>query len=83
LNNRKAVIDRFMKAYRETVDWMYSDPAAIPTYAVFVSMSEERAKRTRNEFFPKTPLDPDKVVGLAKIMPDAVALKFFGKSAYE
>ena len=28
LQTRKAVIDRFMKAYRETVDWMYSsDPA--------------------------------------------------------
>ena len=27
LQTRKAVIDRYLKAYRETIDWMYSDPA--------------------------------------------------------
>src|SRR4249919_37051 len=54
LANRKAVIDRYMKAYRETVDWMYSDdPAALKTYADFVGISLVMAKRTRDEFFPK------------------------------
>ncbi len=77
LSNRKAVIDRFMKAYRETVDWMYSsDPAALKTYADFVGISLEMAKRTRDEFFPKASVDPDKVIGLDTIVPDAVALKF-------
>ena len=66
-----------MKAYRETIDWLYSDdPAALKTYADFVGISVAMAKRTRDDFFPKAAVDPDKVVGLDTIVPDAVALKF-------
>ncbi len=77
LTNRKPAIDRFMKAYRETIDWLYSDdPAALKTYADFVGISVATAKRTRDDFFPRASIDPDKVVGLDTIVPDAVALKF-------
>jgi NitT/TauT family transport system substrate-binding protein len=76
LKSKKQVIDRFMKAYRETIDYMYSDPAAIKVYADFVGISEAKAKRTRDDFFPKQAIDPDKVVGLDSIVQDAVALKF-------
>ena len=34
------------------------------------------AKRVRNDFFPKASLDPDRIVGLDTIVPDAVALKY-------
>src|SRR6266536_2968796 len=77
LQNRKPVIDRFMKAYRESVDWMYSaDPAALQTYADFVGITVAMAKRTRDDFFPKAAVDPDKITGLEAIVQDAVALKF-------
>ena len=77
IQSKKAVLERYMKAYRETVDWMYSDdPAALKTYADFVGISLTMAKRTRDEFFPKAAVDPDKVVGLDVIVPDAVTLKF-------
>ena len=77
LTTRKAAIDRYMKAYRETVDWMYSDdPNALKTYAEFVGIPIEMAKRTRDQFFPKAAVDPDRIVGLDTIVPDAVALKF-------
>jgi len=77
LNEKKAALDRYMKAYRETIDWMYSnDPAALWTYADFVAISIDMAKRTRDEFFPKAAVDPDKVVGLDTIVPDAVVLKY-------
>jgi NitT/TauT family transport system substrate-binding protein len=77
LQNRKPVLERFMKAYRETIDWMYSnDPAALKTYADFVGIPVEMAKRTRDEFFPKASIDPDRVVGLDTIVQDAVTLKF-------
>jgi len=76
LQQRKPVIDRFMKAYRETVDWMYSDPSALKVYADFVGISEATAKRTRDEFFPKESINPDRVVGLDTIVNDAVALKY-------
>ena len=77
LQNRKPVIERFMKAYRETIDWLYSDdPVALKTYADFVGIPVVMAKRTRDDFFPKAAVDPDRIVGLETIVPDAVTLKF-------
>ena len=77
IQSKKAALDRYMKAYRETVEWMYSDdPAALKTYAEFVGIPLAMAKRTRDEFFPKGAIDPDRIVGLDVIVPDAVALKF-------
>ena len=77
LQGRRPVIDRFMKAYRETIDLLYSnDPAPLQIYAEFVGISVDMAKRTRNDFFPKSSVDPDKIVGLDTIIPDAVALKY-------
>ena len=76
LDSRKDAIDRYMQAYRETVDWMYSDPAALKTYAEFAQVTEARAKRIRDEFFPKSSLSPDEITGLDLIVPDAVNLKF-------
>ena len=77
IQSKKAALERYMKAYRETVDWMYSDdPAALKTYADFVGIPLAMAKRTRDEFFPKAAVDPDKIVGLDMIVPDAVTLKF-------
>ncbi len=77
LTGRKAAIERYMKAYRETIDWLYSsDPAALKTYADFVGIPVAMAKRTRDDFFPKAAVDPDRIVGLDTIVQDAVALKF-------
>lgn len=77
LETRKAVIDRYMKAYRETIEWMYSnDPAALKTYADFVGISVATAKRTRDGFFAKAAVDPDHIVGLDTIVNDAVKLKY-------
>ena len=76
LETKKPLFERFMKAYRETIDYMYADPAALKVYADFVGISEAKAKRTRDDFFPKAALDPDRIVGLDSIVQDAVALKF-------
>ena len=76
LQTKKPLFERFMKAYRETVDFMYKDPAALKIYADFVGISEAKAKRTRDEFFPKEAIDPDRIVGMDTIVKDAVELKF-------
>ena len=77
LTKRKAVVDRFMKAYRETIDYMYSDdPAALKTYADFAGIPVAMAKRTRDGFFPRASIDPDHVVGIDAIVQDAVVLKY-------
>jgi NitT/TauT family transport system substrate-binding protein len=76
LQSKKALIDRYMKAYRETIDWMYSDPSALKVYADFVGISEAIAKRTRDGFFPKESINPDRIVGLDTIVNDAVTFKY-------
>jgi NitT/TauT family transport system substrate-binding protein len=76
LSGRKDAIDRYIRAYRETVDWMYSDPAALKTYAEFVDISEAKALRIRDGFFPKASVSPDEITGLDLVVPDAVNLKF-------
>lgn len=75
LQSRKPVIERYMKAYRETVDWMYTD-AALKVYAEWLNISPAKAKRSRDDFFPKEAINPDRIVGLDTIVKDAVELKF-------
>jgi NitT/TauT family transport system substrate-binding protein len=53
-----------MLAYRETIDWMYSDPAALKQYAEFAGVSEKFAQRLRDDFFPKATLSPDNISGI-------------------
>ncbi len=80
LEKNKAIVERFMKAYRETIDYMYSDnPQVIKDYAEFVKVGEPMAKRVRDEFFPKSLVDPDKISGLDSLMQEAVTLKFIAQ----
>jgi NitT/TauT family transport system substrate-binding protein len=77
LVKRKDVIERFMKAYRESIDYMYSsNPQVMKDYAEFARVSEPLAKRVRDEFFPKTLVNPDQIHGLNTLIPEAVNLKF-------
>ena len=75
LQNRRDAIVRFNRAYRETVDWMYSDPAALKHYAEYSNLPEKIVLRVR-ELIPKQSLATDRVEGIDQIMADAVAGKF-------
>jgi len=76
LAEHKDMLARYLQAYRETLDWMYASPDAIPAYAKFAGVTEATARRTRDEFFPKAALDPDKLTGINHIMADGIAFKF-------
>ena len=77
LEKRKDVIERFMKAYRESIDYMYSsNPQVIKDYAEFAKVPEPMATRVRDEFFPKSLVNPDQIHGLDSLIPEAVNLKF-------
>jgi NitT/TauT family transport system substrate-binding protein len=75
-DKHKDVVNRYMKAYRETVDYMYKDPAALKVYADWLGITVEKAKRTRDDYFAPPAIEPDKIVGLDTIVKDAVELKF-------
>jgi NitT/TauT family transport system substrate-binding protein len=76
LEQRRDVINRYLQAYSETLDWMYSDPAALKAYAEWVNVPESLAKQVRDEFFPRENLRLDRLSGLDEAMADAVNLKF-------
>jgi NitT/TauT family transport system substrate-binding protein len=79
LKQRHDVIVRFMRAFRETLDWMYSNPDAVKAYAAHMHMTEDLVQLQRDEFNPKEALNPDKLSDLDLVMQDAVAGKFLEK----
>lgn len=80
LQKRKEVLVRFLQAYSETIEWMYSDPAALQRFAEISGLPEGVARRMRDEFFPKEILLPDRIVGLKEVMKDAIALDYVQKA---
>ena len=79
LKNRRDVMARFVRAYRETLDWMYSNPLAVKYYSEQMQMPESLVELQRNEFNPKSALNPDKVSDIDLVMQDAIAGKFLEK----
>jgi NitT/TauT family transport system substrate-binding protein len=76
LKTRRDAHVRFMRAFRETIDWMYSDPKALDMYADYRKTSVANAKRMRDEFFAKAAIDPDTVKGMDALMAEAVKFKY-------
>ena len=76
LTTRKAAIEKFMKAYRESIDWLYAGDDALKVYSEWINIPVAKLKRTRDEYFSKAAVDPDKIVGVETIVKDAVDLKF-------
>jgi NitT/TauT family transport system substrate-binding protein len=75
LADRRDAIARFVQAYRETVDWMYTDPAAFAIYRDYSGLPDTIVRRVR-DLIPKEAMNPDSVVGMDQIVAEAVALKF-------
>jgi NitT/TauT family transport system substrate-binding protein len=75
VKSRPDVLVRFNRAYQETVEWMYSDPAALKHYAEYSNLPEKIVLRVRS-LIPKENLATGKVEGIDAIMADAVAGKF-------
>lgn len=76
LARRADVMARFMQSYREALDWMYADPAALDAYGAWAGVSPALAKRVREEFYPKSNMNPDRVSGLEALTADAVTYKY-------
>jgi NitT/TauT family transport system substrate-binding protein len=75
LQKRKDVVERFVQGYRDTAEWMYSDPAALKAYAEFAGMPEEVARRMRDDFYTKDMLSPNSIVGLDAISKEAAKVR--------
>jgi NitT/TauT family transport system substrate-binding protein len=76
LKDHADIVARYMKAYRETLDYLYNNPDGLKTYAEWLNIPLAKAQRTRDGFFPRASVEPDKITGLEQIVKDAVDLKF-------
>jgi NitT/TauT family transport system substrate-binding protein len=76
LARRREVYGRFIHAYGETIAWMYTDDRAIAAFAQYAAISPAMARRVRDDFYPKTMLQLDRVMGLAELIEDAIAFKY-------
>jgi len=76
LEKNRDAMARYMAAYRETIEWLWSSPDAIKAYAKWAEVSDQIAIRTRDEFVQKDRANPDKMEGIADMNDDAVKLKF-------
>jgi NitT/TauT family transport system substrate-binding protein len=75
LAGRRDAIARFVQAYRETLDWMYADPAALAVYKDYSGLPDAIVRRVR-DLIPKEAMSPDRVAGMDQIVAEAVNLKF-------
>ncbi len=75
LQNRKDALIRFHRAYKETIDWMYSDPAALKHFSDYSGLPEKVVAKVRT-LLPKETMAPDRLVGVDQIISEAVSLKF-------
>jgi len=76
LGAQRDVAARFVQAYRDTLAWMYADPAALEAYAKFSGVPVAIAKQVRDEFYPKDGLTVDRISGLDAVMADGVANRY-------
>jgi NitT/TauT family transport system substrate-binding protein len=71
---------RFMDAYREAVDWMYSDPKAVEMYSKKIHKPVELLKKSMAEFHPKASMQTTEFKDLDGSVRDAVKLKYLDKA---
>ena len=79
LSTRKDAIDRFAKAYRESLEYLYGTPEGLKHYADYAQIDLDLAKSIRDEFMPKAAMNPDRVSGIEAITKDAIAFKVLQK----
>jgi NitT/TauT family transport system substrate-binding protein len=76
LKNRNDAALRFVRAFRETLDWMYADPEAIKMYAEAIKVPVAIARMAVEKFQPKEAKQFDRILDIDGIMSDAVRHKF-------
>ncbi|HET9715806.1 MAG TPA: ABC transporter substrate-binding protein [Pseudolabrys sp.] len=79
LKTKHDAIMRFMDAYREAVDWMYTDPKAVEMYAAKIHRPVDMLKESIQKFHPRESMQSEKFADLDGAIADAVKLKFLEK----
>jgi NitT/TauT family transport system substrate-binding protein len=76
LQQRPAIVRRFIQSYRDSLEWMYSTPDGLAAYAALAHVPEPTAQQVRDVFYPKDNMQVDHVSGLASVMADGIEFKY-------
>jgi NitT/TauT family transport system substrate-binding protein len=76
LQQHSAIVRRFIQAYRDSLQWMYSTPEGLAAYAALAHVPEPTARQVREVFYPQENMQVDHVSGLDAVMADGVAFKY-------
>jgi len=76
LEKKKDLFVRYLRAYREVLDWMYASDDAVKKYIAITNLPEASVRAMLAEFIPKESLLIDEVRGIPEAMQDAVQFKF-------
>src|SRR5262249_23624835 len=76
LARRREVYDRFLRASRDVIGFMYANSTAIEAFDKYAQVSVAMARTVRDRFYPKAMLQLDEVKGLDEMMQDAMAFKY-------
>ena len=79
ITGRPDVLKRFVAAYTETLDWMYSSDEAIDVFSKLYKIKVEEMQQARKEFYTRESMDLRRIGGLDQAMKDAVAYKFISQ----
>ena len=76
LTAKRDLVQRFMDAYRETVDFIYAGMEGAEAYAKWAEVPVPIAKRTLDEFVTKSASNPDRISDLEGVVAAAVEFKY-------
>ena len=76
LARKKDLVARYLEAYNETIDWMYSSPDALARYVLFSGLTESSVRQMLADFIPRESLQTATIMGLEASMQDALQFKF-------
>jgi NitT/TauT family transport system substrate-binding protein len=76
LAQKKDLVARYLRAYDETVDWMYASSDAVERYVAFSGLSETSVRHMLADFIPRESLQTARIMGLDASIQDAVQFKF-------
>jgi NitT/TauT family transport system substrate-binding protein len=76
LTSKRDLAQRYMDAYRETLDFVYAGAEGAEAYAKWAEVPVPIAKRTLGEFVTKSASNPDRVSDLGGVVAAAVEFKY-------
>jgi len=76
LKTKRASIVKFMEVIHKSIDWAYTNPKAIEIFAKNMKVTPDIAKKSVDDFYPKSAMQIGEIRDLERSLKDALDYKF-------